>query len=573
MTPLRSRLAALAAALAVALPGAACRLPPPAPAPALDARRVASARAEVNRVFEIRVAAPAGRRAADVALRAEVVAPSGRRTRVPGFALDDAGALAVRIRPREPGVHRWIASVDAGGGWREVASGRLVAEDRGAPGQVVARGGALALEDGRPFHPLGENRFNVYDPTWSDGLAPEAYVARMAAAGMNTLRVFVFSACGAAGAPPQPGCLEPALGRFDPVAARRYDEILEAAERHGVEVVLSIFAVGFTPGDAWKGWEQNPYAAARGGPARTPQDFFTDAAARAAALRRLRYVLARWGASPALLAVDLLNEPEWDGAIDERRWIPWAEELAHTWKAEDPYGHLVTAGPVGLHWNVVTDERAWWASPACDVVQWHRYGPDVYEVHALARELVATIRDTRRYGKPVLVGEFGWGGEAKPAYDHTHVGIWAATFAGAGVLAHSAPPFNEDSDEPMTPARAAHLRVLAGFLARAERGGALAPALPDPVASVPGMRALALARPGLVALWLHAPAAGYGGRVQGATVTVTDLAPGRWRVRWVDDVTGAPAGSAEVTADGGPVVLRVPGFVRHLAATVERERG
>ena len=45
---------------------------------------------------------------------------------------------------------------------------------------------------------------------------------------------------------------------------------------------------------------------------------------------RLRYALARWSASPALLAVDFLNEPEWDGGIDERRWIPWAQDLART---------------------------------------------------------------------------------------------------------------------------------------------------------------------------------------------------------------------------------------------------
>lgn len=567
-SPHRTRTAAVAAALAVAISGTACAIPRPAPVAAGRRAPLAPARAEVNRVLELRIPAPAGRRASEVALRAEVVGPSGARTRVSGFALE--GGLAVRLRPREPGLHRWVVRADAGAGWHEAAAGAFVAEERGTSGQVVVRGGALALEDGRPFHPLGENRFNLYDPAWSDGLAPEAYVARMAAAGMNTVRVFVFSACGAGGTPRKPGCLEPALGSFDPAAARQYDAIFEAAERHGVKVVLSIFAIGFTPGDAWKGWEQNPYAAERGGPAAAPGDFFTDPAAREAARRRLRYVLARWGASPALLAVDLLNEPERDGGIDERRWIPWAEDLARTWKAEDAYAHPVTAGPVGLHWNIASDERAWWASPACDLVQWHRYGPDVYDVHALARELVSRIRDTRRYGKPVLLGEFAWGGEAKPAYDHTHVGIWAATFAGAGVLAHSAPAFNEDSDEPMTPERAAHFRVLAGFLERAERGVALAPVLPDPDASVAGMRAMALARPGLVALWLHAPAAGYGRRVEGARVTVRALAAGRWRVTWVDDVNGEGSPGADVTADGGPLVLRVPGFVRHVAAVVER---
>jgi hypothetical protein len=432
------------------------------------------------------------------------------------------------------------------------------------------RGGALVSRDGRPFRALGENRFNVYDPTWSDGLDPEHYLARMAADGMNTVRVFVITGCGRAGTEPRPGCLEPELGRFDEAAARQFDAVFAAAERHGVKVVLSIFAIGFTPGDVWRGWEENPYSAARGGPARTPADFFTDAAAREAARRRLRFVMARWGASPAFLAVDLLNEPEWDGAVPEDAWIPWAEDLARTWHAEDRHGVLVTAGPVGLHLNVQHDERAWWASPGCDLVQWHRYGPDIYDVHDLARALVSTIRDTARDGKPVLLGEFGYGGEAKPLYDHTHVGLWASTFAGAGALSHSAPVFQVDSDEPMTPERGRHFRTLAAFLRRADRREALAPGA-DGEASLPGTRALTLRGRDTAAVWVHGARRGYGRPVRGLRVGLDGLAPGRWRVTWIDDVAGAELarGEREVGA-AGRLALPAPAFVRHAAALLER---
>ena len=57
---------------------------------------------------------------------------------------------------------------------------------------------------------------------------------------MNTLRIFVFSACGRPGGPRKLGCLEPALGRFDAEAAAQYDAIFAAAERHGVKVVLTL---------------------------------------------------------------------------------------------------------------------------------------------------------------------------------------------------------------------------------------------------------------------------------------------------------------------------------------------
>ena len=561
MTALSYRHAAAAAALAASLALAACRA---------EVRTApASPAAVVNRVHEVRVH-PGTPGTGEAALRGEITAPSGARASIPAFARGDA--VALRFRPLEPGVHVWRILARDGAADREVARGEVRAEDLGAPGAVRVRGGALVADGGRTFRPLGENRFNVYDAAWSDGLSIEAYVGRMASDGMNTLRVFVVSACGRAGTAPSPGCLEPELGRFDEAVAARYDAVLEAAERHGVKVILTIFAIGFTPGDAWKGWEENPYAAARGGPARSNRDFFTDPTARDAARRRLRYVLARWGASPALLAVDLLNEPEWDGAIPESAWIPWAEDLARTWRAEDPYGHPVTAGPVGLHWNVERDERAWWASGACEVVQWHRYGPDVYDVHALAAALVATIRDTARYGKPVLLGEFGWGGDPAPLHDHTHVGIWAATFAGAGVLAHSAPPFTIDSDAPMTPARGRHFRALAGFLRRAEAKGPLAPA-PDPPVSLAGARALALSGERAVAVWLHAPAAGYGTSVVGARIALRGLARGRWRVTWVDDSSGLDEARAELDAHGEDVLLEAPPFARHVAALVERVDG
>jgi hypothetical protein len=550
--------AGLAGAALLLLVGAACaHMPAPV-------RASTPAEAAVNQVFELKVVADAGAQ-----IHAEFIAPSGARVRAEAF--EKGGGQVVRYRPREPGRHRWRVLAGDGDAPVEVAQGELRAVDRGLQGQVVVHGAALQTEDGRPFHPLGENRFNVYDPSWSDGLSPEGYVARMAADGMNTIRIFVFSACGRPGYEQKPGCLEPSLGRFDEAAARQYDAVFEAAERHGVKVVLAPFAIGFTPGDAWKGWQENPYAAARGGPAAGPDDFFTDPKAREAALRRLRYVIARWSASPALLSIDLLNEPEWDGRIPERLWIPWAEDLARVWRAEDAYGHPVTAGPVGLHANIEQDERGWWASSACDVVQWHRYGREVYEVHALAAALVDTIRDTARYGKPVLLGEFAYGGEPKPAYDHTHVGIWASTFAGAGVLAHSAPQFEIDSDEPMTAERGRHFRTLAGVLRSAERRGALSPAS-DPATTVPGLRALALASDRAVALWLLAPETGYGAPVSGGKVTLHALPLARWRIRWLDDVTGAELRVDERTA-GGEVVLDVPPFARHVAAVAERLDG
>jgi len=504
-----------------------------------------------------------------VRIQARFLAPSGKPVDVGGFALSEE-RFRVRFAPRETGEYRYVVQADGGAGAREVASGRFLAREgsrRGFIGRSAASSHQLAWEDGAVFLPLGENRFNIYDPTWNyAGKSPPEYVAYMAENGMNTLRVFIFTDCEREEPRPgpQPGCIEPEPGRFDPEVAARYDEILEAADRHGIRVILTLFAVGFTPGETWKSWEDNPYSTARGGPAAAPSDFF---ARPEWALARLRYVLARYGAWTSLLAVDLLNEPEWDGRIGEETWLPWARVLADRWHAEDPYGHLVTVGSVGLHWNEDGDERPWYADPRNDLLQWHLYGKAFYQPHALAAELTRKVEETWGYDKPILCGEFGYGGDDPATFDHTHAGIWATTFAGAGVLAHSAPPFTPDSDVPMVPARARHFRVLADFLARLSLSPPLGP-LARPRATPEGTRVWRLGRAGYEALWVMGPEAGYGQPVTGATVRLP-LAAGRYRVTWWDDVSGERLGESEGVSEREELVLVVPTFTRHVAGVVE----
>jgi hypothetical protein len=505
----------------------------------------------------------------DVSIQARFTAPSGQVLTVGGFASE--GRYKVRFTPRETGVYRYTLQADGGAGPVEVASGQFTAVPGTGHGFVRVRPGSpheLAYEDGTPFQPLGENRFNVYDPTWNhERMSAPDYVAYMASHGMNTLRIFIFTDCEREELEPgpQPGCLETQPGRFDEKVAAEYDALFEAAERHGVQVIPTVFAVGFTPKETWKSWEDNPYSTARGGPAEVPDDFFDRPEL---AERKLRYVLARWGASPSFLAVDLLNEPEWDGGVGEATWIPWAAHLGKVWHAEDPYGHPVMVGSVGLHWNVEGDDRAWYGHPEADLVQWHLYGKETYQVHGLAAELTRKVRETWGYGKPVLLGEFGYGGDDPKTYDHTHVGLWVTTLSGAGVLAHSAPPFTEDSDVLMTPERAKHFRVLADYLARLDRTKPMAPQA-DPKVSVAGARAWAWGRPDHQALWVMGPKEGYERPVEGATLTLPGLKAGRYRVRWWNDVTGEPLASEELALPEGDATLRVPTFTRHLAGLVE----
>lgn len=511
----------------------------------------------------------------DVHIRAVFTEPSGTKITIGGFAVDTG--FAVRFSPRVVGVHRYEIHADGGAGERLIQSGAFTAVAGGGHGFVrhdPKDAHRLVRDDGAPFFVLGENRINVYDPTWNyQSMAIEPYLAQMAEYGMTTVRVFIFSDAHSETTADgrQPGCLEPKVGRFDLAVAKDFDRIFDAAEAHDLEVVIVPWAIGFTPGtETWKSWNDNPYCAAQGGPAKTVEDFFTDESIRKTASKKLRYVLDRWGWSPHLLAVDLINEPEWDGPpLPETTWIPWAEKMAADMRAYDPYRHLVTAGPVGLKWNVGSgDEKPWYSSASCDLVQWHLYGKEYYDPWDLATEMTRRIDETWSFGKPVFCGEFAYGGEDKTTYDHTHVGIWSALMSGAGALAHSAPQFQIDSDEPMTPDRARHFLTLSKFLRSLDWKRDLAPAH-DATATPTGTRVWTLrSKTGDArALWVLGPHAGYGKKVANARVTVPDLPPGKYQLDWWDDVTGSILGPpVTVESTGAPTTIDVPPFTRHIAA-------
>jgi hypothetical protein len=283
-------------------------------------------------------------------------------------------------------------------------------------------------------------------------------------------------------------------------------------------------------------------------------------------VERLRYVLARWGYSPQLLAIDLLNEPEWDGPIPESEWMPWARELARFAKTHDGRDHMITVGPVGLSSNIGgADERAWYQARENDIVQWHLYGEPFYEPAKLAIEMTRRVREVWEYDRPVLCGEFGYGGEDHATHEHTHVGLWSAIFSGAGVLSHTAPVFNIDSDQPMTRSRAMHFKVLRDFLEGLPKVWA-APRFDAVVTGAAQAWQLAAADGSSGAVWLLAN----GETKRGVEVRLPQISGGRYRVTWVDDVSGARLVDTEVVADLDGLHIVSPAFPRHVAARYQR---
>lgn len=303
---------------------------------------------------------------------------------------------AVRFAPSEVGQYRaqfWVRN--AQGEERSPLQAFVVAPQDAKAAPPGVRGGAVRiarhdprqfeLQDGTPFFWLGQN------VAWATDFNP--YLEKIAAYGGNTCRVWLCPWGLNLERKTEPGV-------YDLAVARRIDELLATAEAKGVRIVFCFTFHGATAGF----WHDSPYAAANGGPCLRPEDFWTDHRAKRQFKALLDYAVARWGASPALLSWELINEVDlakFDRPGDAAAWV---REMAGHLKRADPHGHLVTASVTRASF-----EEAMWDDQNVDVVCAHGYGADVPAVLYEA----AKARGAR--AKPFVLAEFGGGWE--PAAD------------------------------------------------------------------------------------------------------------------------------------------------------------
>jgi hypothetical protein len=121
--------------------------------------------------------------------------------------------------------------------------------------------------------------------------------------------------------------------------ARRWDTIVEAADKNGIFFPDGLQHHGQYSTRTNPNWGENPWNAANGGFLAKPEDFFTDARAKALTKAKYRYIIARWGYSPSILAWELFNEVQYtDAARDNKRlsrhgtgrWPPFCARRTRT---------------------------------------------------------------------------------------------------------------------------------------------------------------------------------------------------------------------------------------------------
>lgn len=206
------------------------------------------------------------------------------------------------------------------------------------------------------------------------------------------------------------------VGSYSLETAQRLDSIVELAEQLGISIQLVLEYHGLYSTTTNSNWSSNPYNAARpedGGFLLNPEDFFSDTEAKRLTKNKYRYIIARWGYSPAILAWELWNEVQFtDGwSNTQSDVIAWHQEMSDFIRSVDPHGHLITTSS-----NSSGFENIWNLS-SIDLIQVHHYGtPVISPFNTTPREL------GQLFQKPVIIGEFGAGRvDGNDAHSETYI--------------------------------------------------------------------------------------------------------------------------------------------------------
>ena len=392
----------------------------------------------------------------EIRLDAEITPPSGSTQIVPAFWTEDytrrrvgaveqvtpTGASGWRLRylPTEPGHYTVALRIAQGGAAARTAPvGGFDVADRRPSGRhgwvrIAPDRRSFETSDGLPFRVIGEN------VCWATGGGTsdyEAWFDELQRTGQNVARLWMCPWWLALEQLPE----APNHYRMD--AAWRLDRLVQLAEAHGLYLLLCLDFHGMFQIDNpnWGGsgnlWTRSPYQQNQGGPCVHPNDFFTDPRAKALYEKRLRYLVARYGATTHLLAWQFFNEidnvyaPHLLQAADV---AAWHAEMGRWLKANDPYGHLVTTSLTGN-----SDRPEIWSLPEMDFAVYHSYNDP-----APAKRLARLADDyVARYHKPVVVGEFGvdwhgWGGRTlDPHLRAQRQALWGTALSGAAGTALS----------------------------------------------------------------------------------------------------------------------------------------
>jgi hypothetical protein len=393
-----------------------------------------------------------------VAVDGSFILPSGKEEKVPGFffqnyTIESPGEKwkdlispegepewRVRFCPVEPGRYRFRLSCSIDGGKSLFFSSEYsfwaIRSDRPGFIRLHPSDSRYFFREGTGFfYPLGHNIRSLYDTRDAQvrkaPLAGETgilefrkWLADMEQSGENFFETWMAAWWLAVewkkGADHYEG-----VGRYNLVNAWKLDWLLEEAESRGCYIQLLICNHGSLSTFCDQEWQDNPYNSKNGGIVSSPEEFFTDPAARTAFKKRVRYIVARWGYSPHIFSWELLNEMNLVGSKNNFYREPvlkeWYREMSRFLAEIDPWNHLITG-----HYTILYNSDVF-ALPEVGYVATNAYYGDPKK-NNIVKVLSNIVKFNAQFGKPQIVAEFGgssMAGTEERLEADLHNGIWA----------------------------------------------------------------------------------------------------------------------------------------------------
>ncbi|RKX36834.1 MAG: hypothetical protein DRP64_18035, partial [Verrucomicrobia bacterium] len=504
----------------------------------------------------------------EVDLSCEFTAPGGATTMVNGFW--DGSVWKVRFAAEEIGSWSYQVSmadaastVQAGGTFDVVAS-----DQKGWIGESPIDPRYLSYADGSQYYGVGVSMPWLVDPQGAGFYNPYTDVmAQLEANGCNIFYYILETPWDN-----QLATMVSGYDRYDMTHAANIDHMVEDAESHNVAILFSIWIHGLLR-DVTHPWSDNMWESDNPFNALSNCDgFFTNAQSWEYQQKLYRYIIARWGYSPAIAFWHTCVEIDGTNAIN----VPsstantptgWNNKITDYFRDNDPFGHPTTASKSGdVYWPEgyeVTD---------CPHVHSYDHLDDVDGI--AARIAYWSERLFKEYAKPGFIGEFG-----KPDHEgdlstrFMHNGIWASLMSGSCVtplhwwgspVGHPEwAVISEDMFDQLL-----HLRSFVDAIDMAEAGFC---AVNDSqiTLSSPGIDSYGLQGEEVGIYWLHDATPGE--THSGVAVDLAPMQPGQYRIGFYNTWTGT--WSTEQTTNASPVGVlsfSCPAFAKDIAMTVRR---